>query len=44
VLTLVNGALAGIGSVYATTRSVMVTLIASVIAVILAALVLLLAR
>lgn len=44
ILTLVNGVLAGIGAVYATTRSVTVTLIAGVIAVVLAGLVLILAR
>jgi hypothetical protein len=36
LLALINGALAGIASVYATTRSVVVTLIAGVIAVLLA--------
>jgi hypothetical protein len=44
VLTLINGALAGVGAVYATTQSVTVTVIVGVIAVVLAALVLLLGR
>lgn len=41
LLAVVNGALAGIGSVYLTTHSVLVTLIAAVSAVLLARLVLL---
>jgi hypothetical protein len=40
VLTLVNGALAGVGGVYAGTHSVLVTVIAAVAAVVLAVLVL----
>jgi hypothetical protein len=36
LLTLVNGSLAGVASVYATTRSVVITLIAGVTAVVLA--------
>lgn len=41
LLAVVNGALVGVGSVYVTTRSVPVTLIAAAAAVILAALALL---
>ena len=41
LLAVVNGALVGVGSVYVTTRSVSVTLIAAAAAVILAALALL---
>lgn len=40
VLTLVNGALAGVGCVYAGTHSVLVTVIAAVAAVVFAVLVL----
>ena len=40
VLTLVNGALAGVGGVYAGAHSVLVTVIAAVAAVVLAVLVL----
>lgn len=40
VLTLVNGALAGVGGVYAGTHSVLVTVIAAAVAVVLAGLVL----
>jgi hypothetical protein len=40
VLTLVNGVLAGIGGVYATTHSITITVIASVVAIALAAMVL----
>jgi uncharacterized membrane protein len=36
LLTLVNGTLAGVASVYATTRSVVITLIAGVIGALLA--------
>jgi hypothetical protein len=36
LLTLVNGTLAGVAGVYATTRSVVITLIAGVTAVLLA--------
>lgn len=39
LLTLVNGVLAGVGSVYATTRSLPITLIAGITAVVLAALI-----
>jgi hypothetical protein len=41
LLTLVNGALVGVGSVYLTTHSILVTLMAAVSAVILGALALL---
>ena len=41
LLAVLNGALVGVGSVYVTTRSVPVTLIAAVAAVILAAIALL---
>jgi len=41
LLAVINGALVGVGSVYLTTRSVLVTLIAAVSAVILGGLVLL---
>ena len=41
LLAVVNGALVGVGSVYLTTRSVLVTLMAAVSAVILGALALL---
>jgi hypothetical protein len=41
LLAVVNGALVGVGSVYLTTRSVLVTLVAAVSAVILGALALL---
>jgi hypothetical protein len=40
VLTLVNGALAGVGSVYVGTHSVLVTVIAAAVAVVLAVMVL----
>lgn len=39
VLTLVNGVLAGIGSVYVGTRSVLITVIAAAAAIVLAVLV-----
>ena len=41
LLAVVNGALAGVGSVYLTTHSVLVTLVAAAAAVVLGALVLL---
>lgn len=41
LLAVVNGALVGVGSVYLTTRSVLVTLVAAVCAVVLGALALL---
>jgi hypothetical protein len=44
LLTLVNGVLAGVGSVYATTRSVIITVIASAVAMTLAALTLIVQR
>ena len=44
VLTLVGGVLAGVGSVYAATRSVAVTVIAVIAAVVLAAMVLAIRR
>ena len=44
VLTLVNGVLAGVGAVYATTRSVMVTGIAVGVAVVIALMVLIFRR
>jgi hypothetical protein len=40
VLTLVTGALAGVGSVYVGTHSVLITIIAAAVAVVLAVLVL----
>ena len=40
ILTLVNGALAGVGGVYVATRSVLITVIAAVAAIVLAAMVL----
>lgn len=40
LLTLVNGVLAGVGSVYVGTRSILVTLIAAAVATVLAVLVL----
>jgi hypothetical protein len=40
LLTLVNGVLAGVGSVYVGTRSILVTVIAAAVAVVLAVLVL----
>ena len=40
VLTLVNGALAGVGGVYAGTHSVLITVIAAAVAVVLTVLVL----
>ena len=40
LLTLVNGVLAGIGGVYVSTQSIMITIIASVVAMVLAAMVL----
>lgn len=36
VLTLVNGALAGVGGVYVSTHSVLITVIAAVVAIVLA--------
>lgn len=44
LLTLVNGVLAGVGSVYATTRSVTITVIAGVTAIALATLMMLVKR
>ena len=44
VLTVVNGVLAGVGGVYASTHSVLVTAIAAVTAVMLAAIVLVVRR
>jgi hypothetical protein len=44
VLALVNGVLAGVGSVYATTRSVTITVIAGLMATALAALMLIVQR
>lgn len=44
LLTLVNGALAGVASVYATTRSVMITVIAGVTGVLLALMVMIFGR
>jgi uncharacterized membrane-anchored protein YitT (DUF2179 family) len=40
ILTLVNGALAGVASVFVGTRSVLITVLAAVVAIILAAMVL----
>jgi hypothetical protein len=40
LLTLVNGALAGVGSVYVGTQSVLITVIAAVVAIVLAVMVL----
>ena len=39
LLTLVNGVLAGVGGVYVSTRSVLITIIAVLVAIVLAAMV-----
>ena len=44
LLTLVNGVLAGVGSVYVGTHSVLITVIAAAVSVVLAALVLVFQR
>lgn len=44
ILTLVNGALAGVGGVFAGTHSVLVTLVAATVAIVLAAMVLIAQR
>lgn len=44
MLTLVNGVLAGVGGVYVSTHSIMITVIAAVAAIVLAAMVLICGR